>query len=105
MCNLSRARKWSWHSASVAKLDINWARDRQTLWNAAEVAEKREDARVAREYEVALPHELDSRLESIIEDWKPKASIESRRAIWDRPYRAWNGVGWRPRSANGLPGR
>ena len=42
----------------AAKRDINWARDRQQLWNAAEVAEKRKDARVAREYEVALPHEL-----------------------------------------------
>jgi ATP-dependent exoDNAse (exonuclease V) alpha subunit len=28
------------------------------LWNAAEIAEKRKDARVAREYEVALPQEL-----------------------------------------------
>ena len=44
--------------ASAAKRDINWARDRQQLWNAAEVAENRKDARVAREYEVALPHEL-----------------------------------------------
>jgi ATP-dependent exoDNAse (exonuclease V) alpha subunit len=43
---------------AAAKLDINWARDRQELWNAAEMAEKRKDARVAREYEVALPHEL-----------------------------------------------
>ena len=37
-----------------------WARDRSTLWNAAEAAEKRKDARVAREVEVALPHELDA---------------------------------------------
>ena len=44
--------------SSAAKADINWARDRQALWNAAEIAEKRKDARVAREYEVALPHEL-----------------------------------------------
>src|ERR1035438_6922421 len=43
---------------AAAKLDINWARDRQALWNAAEMAEKRKDSRVAREYEVALPHEL-----------------------------------------------
>jgi ATP-dependent exoDNAse (exonuclease V) alpha subunit len=43
---------------AAAKQDINWARDRQALWNAAEAAEKRKDARVAREYEVALPHEL-----------------------------------------------
>ena len=42
----------------VAKRDINWARDRQQLWNAAELAEKRKDARIAREYEVALPEEL-----------------------------------------------
>src|ERR1700733_5023636 len=38
---------------AAAKMDINWARDRQALWNAAEMAEKRVDARVAREYEVA----------------------------------------------------
>lgn len=42
----------------VALLDVNWARDRQVLWNIAEAAEKRKDARVAREYEVAIPHEL-----------------------------------------------
>lgn len=36
----------------------NWAYDRPTLWNAAERAEKRKDARVAREVGVALPCEL-----------------------------------------------
>ena len=43
-----------------------WARDRSALWNAAELAEKRKDARVAREFEVALPHELsvEERLEA-----------------------------------------
>lgn len=46
-------------STEAAKQDINWARDRQTLWNEAEKAEKRKDARVAREYEVALPAELN----------------------------------------------
>lgn len=35
-----------------------WAQDRQALWNVAEAMERRKDARVAREYEVALPHEL-----------------------------------------------
>jgi hypothetical protein len=35
-----------------------WASDRSALWNAAERAEKRKDACVAREYEVALPSEL-----------------------------------------------
>jgi ATP-dependent exoDNAse (exonuclease V) alpha subunit len=42
-----------------AKRDINWARDRQTLWNEAERAENRSNSRVAREYEIALPHELN----------------------------------------------
>jgi hypothetical protein len=35
-----------------------WARDRATLWNRAEAAERPKNARVAREYVVALPHEL-----------------------------------------------
>ena len=39
-------------------VDAEWAQDRSTLWNAAEFAEGRKDARVAREVEVALPHEL-----------------------------------------------
>jgi Ti-type conjugative transfer relaxase TraA len=40
--------------------DAEWALDRSALWNAAERCEKRIDARVAREFEVALPHELDA---------------------------------------------
>jgi Ti-type conjugative transfer relaxase TraA len=38
----------------------DWALDRSALWNAVEHAEKRSDARVAREFELALPHELSS---------------------------------------------
>ncbi|CAH1647944.1 MULTISPECIES: Ti-type conjugative transfer relaxase TraA [Chelatococcus] len=47
-------------------VNADWARDRSALWNAAEFAEKRKDARVAREFEVALPHELsaEQRLEA-----------------------------------------
>lgn len=43
----------------------DWAKDRSALWNAAEFAEKRKDARVAREFQIALPHELtgEQRLE------------------------------------------
>jgi ATP-dependent exoDNAse (exonuclease V) alpha subunit len=36
----------------------DWARDRARLWNAAEAAEHRRNSRVAREYQVSLPHEL-----------------------------------------------
>ncbi len=41
-------------------VSADWALDRSTLWNAAEFAEKRKDARVAREFEIALPHELST---------------------------------------------
>ena len=36
-----------------------WARDRAQLWNTAEAAEKKRNSRVAREYQVALPPELN----------------------------------------------
>lgn len=44
----------------VAPDGANWAQDRNALWNAAEAAEKRKDAKTGREYELALPAELDA---------------------------------------------
>ncbi len=41
-------------------VEAEWALDRSRLWNAVEHAEKRKDARVAREFEIALPHELSA---------------------------------------------
>jgi ATP-dependent exoDNAse (exonuclease V) alpha subunit len=38
--------------------DLSWAKDRANLWNTAESAETRRNARVAREYLIALPVEL-----------------------------------------------
>jgi ATP-dependent exoDNAse (exonuclease V) alpha subunit len=40
--------------------DLAWAKDRSSLWNGAEQAEVRKNARVAREYLVALPAELSA---------------------------------------------
>ena len=40
---------------------MRWAEQRSDLWNAAERAESRVNARVAREYLVALPAELDAK--------------------------------------------
>jgi ATP-dependent exoDNAse (exonuclease V) alpha subunit len=37
---------------------VQWARNRESLWNTAEHAEKRHNARVAREYQLSLPAEL-----------------------------------------------
>jgi len=44
----------------VAPAGADWAQDRNALWNAAETAEKRKDAKTGREYELALPAELDA---------------------------------------------
>lgn len=44
--------------SQFADEDMAWARDRSNLWNTAESAETRKDARIAREYLVALPVEL-----------------------------------------------
>jgi len=41
-------------------VEADWALDRSRLWNAVEHAEKRKDARVAREFEIGLPHELNA---------------------------------------------
>lgn len=38
---------------------LEWAQDRSSLWNTAERAETRKNARVAREYLVALPFEIN----------------------------------------------
>jgi ATP-dependent exoDNAse (exonuclease V) alpha subunit len=37
-----------------------WAHDRAALWNAVELGEKRKDAQLTREVQLALPHELDA---------------------------------------------
>jgi ATP-dependent exoDNAse (exonuclease V) alpha subunit len=46
--------------SQFAQQSLSWAFDRENLWNAAEHAETRKNARVAREYLVALPVELSA---------------------------------------------
>jgi ATP-dependent exoDNAse (exonuclease V) alpha subunit len=55
-----------------------WAADRSALWNAAEAAERRKDACVAREFEVALPDELspDERRRLAVDFAKEMANAE-----------------------------
>ena len=45
--------------SDLARDSPAWASERSSLWNLAEQAEPRRNARVAREFLVALPHELD----------------------------------------------
>jgi hypothetical protein len=44
----------------------DWARDRSQLWNVVERSEPRPNARVAREYVLALPHELNAAQRTIL---------------------------------------
>jgi ATP-dependent exoDNAse (exonuclease V) alpha subunit len=55
-------RRGGVESADIVLPDgaTEWATDRAKLWNTAELAEKRKDACVAREFEVALPSELST---------------------------------------------
>jgi ATP-dependent exoDNAse (exonuclease V) alpha subunit len=46
--------------AHLSAADMSWAKDRASLWNAAEYAEARQSARVAREIMVVLPAELSA---------------------------------------------
>src|SRR5438876_4750424 len=45
-------------SQLAGRTDLNWARERSALWNAAEQAGQRRNARLAREVLVTLPPEL-----------------------------------------------
>lgn len=44
----------------------DWARNRSQLWNAVERSEPRANARVAREYVLALPHELNAEQRTVL---------------------------------------
>lgn len=56
------------HKKGVLSTDIilpkdapEWAKDREALWNAAELSETRKNSTVGREFEIALPSELDDK--------------------------------------------
>jgi len=54
-----------------------WASDREKLWNAAEQAEVRRNATVGREFEIALPAELD-------ESGRRRLALDFARELVDR---------------------
>jgi ATP-dependent exoDNAse (exonuclease V) alpha subunit len=54
-----RRRAGVTHAEILAPVDAPaWMRDRARLWNAVEAGERRKDAQLARDVELALPHEL-----------------------------------------------
>jgi hypothetical protein len=56
----------------------NWIQDRNRLWNEGEKAEKRKDAQLAREINVALPKELNQgQQRELIRDFVQKEFVEN----------------------------
>lgn len=80
-----------------------WAYDRAALWNAAEAAEKRKDARVARDYELAIPRELSREqgielvrdfAEALVERYGVAVDFNVHRddpRQWDGSEKGWQG--------------
>lgn len=66
----------------VLPAGADWTPTRSELWNAAELAERRKDACVAREHEVALPAELDAaqRLK-LVRDYAQDLAVRHRCAV------------------------
>lgn len=73
----------------------DWAFDPRLLWPAAEGAERRKDATVAREFEIALPHELSDDQRSVL-------TAEIARALADRYGFAVQASIHEPQTADGL---
>jgi len=66
--DFSRRRGVEWSAVLLPVGAPAWLRDRETLWNYVEQIEKREDAQLAREINLALPRELtfDQRRETLL---------------------------------------
>jgi ATP-dependent exoDNAse (exonuclease V) alpha subunit len=68
--------------SQFADEEMSWARERANLWNEAEGAESRVNARVAREYLVALPFELSpSRRVQLVRDFSQELAERYRFAV------------------------
>lgn len=72
----ARAERIQFTEIMVPAAAPKWANDRNSLWNAAEQAERRKDAQLAREIEVALPHELtDEQRAWLVKDFAREAFV------------------------------
>ena len=72
----ARAERILFTAIMAPKDAPEWAHDRNRLWNEAERAEKRKDAQLAREFEVALPHELTApQREWLVKDFAREAFV------------------------------
>lgn len=60
----------------------DWMTDREKLWTAVEEQEKRKDSRLAREFVVAIPHELKENAVGIIKDIVSQLTREGMVVDW-----------------------
>ena len=60
-----------------------WMQDRAKLWNAVELGEKRHDAQLAREVQLALPHELTAAQQIVLAHEFAAAEFVSRGMVAD----------------------
>jgi len=60
-----------------------WMRDRERLWNAVEAGEKRKDAQLARELQLALPRELDRKQQIALVRSFARAQLVARGMVVD----------------------
>ena len=78
----ARAERIEFTGIMAPKDAPEWAQDRNALWNHAERAEKRKDAQLAREIEIALPHELtDEQREWLVKDFAREAFVRKGYAV------------------------
>ena len=78
----ARAERIEFTGIMAPKDAPEWAHDRNRLWNEAERAEKRKDAQLAREIEVALPHELTAQQrEWLVKDFAREGFVRKGYAV------------------------
>ena len=78
----ARAERIEFTAIMAPKDAPDWTQDRNQLWNRAERAEKRKDAQLAREIEIALPHELTpQQREWLVKDFAREAFVRKGYAV------------------------
>jgi hypothetical protein len=78
----ARAERIEFTAILAPKGAPEWAHDRNGLWNHVERAEKRKDAQLAREIEIALPHELTAQQrEWLVKDFSREAFVRKGYAV------------------------
>jgi hypothetical protein len=78
----ARAERIQFTAIMAPKDAPEWSYDRNQLWNEVERGEKRKDAQLAREIEIALPHEMtDEQRQWLAKDFAREAFVRKGYAV------------------------